>query len=164
MAAAGINCKEELFKMQIAQSVSLLLEKKQELFLEFERYTNLLTTCDIDDMANYITKRATIANEIDNVTDQITELIKTSNVTPSAEAILSISCSYSEVPIQWQPAFLEAQKISGIVARCVEVNQQAQQRMYGMRDHLKDRIVQTKNTPRIIKYLSSSGAIQQERS
>lgn len=150
--------------MQIAQEVSSLLQKKQALFLEFERYTNLLTVCDLDDMANYITKRADLANEIDNVTDQISELIKTADVTPSAKTILSNSCAYSEVPSQWQPAFLEAQKISGIISRCIEVNQQALQRMTDLRDHLKDRIVQTKNTPRIIKYISSSGVLQQERS
>ncbi len=150
--------------MQSVQKITSLLEKKLNLFLEFEHCTNLLTTCDIDDMANYITKRANLANEIDNVTDQIAEIAKSVRVSPAAEAILANSCAYSEVPLQWQPVFLEAQKIKGVIARCAEVNEQAFLRMSDMRNHLKERIVQTKNTPRIIKYLTSSGVLQQERS
>lgn len=150
--------------MQIVQDILLLLKKKQNLFLEFERYTNLLTICSIDDMNNYITKRADLANKIDNVTDQISELIKTVTITPSAQSILSNSCSYLEVPLQWQPVFTEAQNIKGIIARCIEVNQQVLIRMQDLRSHLKTRISQTKNTPRIIKYLSSSGVLQQEHS
>ena len=164
MAAAGIHCKEELFYMQIIQDIVVLLKKKLELFLEFERYTNLLTSCDIEDMADYITKRAELANKIDNVTDQISGLTKAVAVSPSAASILSNSCNFSEVPPQWQPVFLDAQNIRAAISRCVDVNQQALERMTDLREHLKDRIAQTKNTPRLIKYISSSGVVQQENS
>ncbi|WMJ82881.1 hypothetical protein ACS3UN_01435 [Oscillospiraceae bacterium LTW-04] len=150
--------------MQIVKNILLLLIKKQELFLEFERYTNLLAVCDVEDMDNYITKRADLANEIDNVTDQISNLAKTVTVTPSIDMILSNSCCFSEVPSQWQEIFLEAQKIKGIVSRCIEVNLHALERMTELRDNLKELIAQNNNTPRIIKYISTSGALQQENS
>lgn len=162
--AADIHCKEELLQMQTVQNIIFLLKKKQDLFLEFEHYTNLLTTCDINDMANYITKRSDLANEIENVTGKIINLARADAVSPSVETILANNCAYAEVPLEWQPVFLEAQKLSGIIVRCIEVNEQALWRMSDMRSHLKERITQTKNTPRIIKYLTSSGAIQQERS
>lgn len=150
--------------MLIMQNILSLLIKKQALFLEFEHYTNLLLVCDVDDMDNYITKRANLANEIDNVTVQISDLTKMATVTPSANAILDNSCSFSEVPLQWQAVFIESQKIHGIVSRCIEANLQALERMTEVRDHLKELIVQNNNTPRIIKYISTSGALQQESS
>ena len=150
--------------MLIVQNILSLLTKKQSLFLEFERYTNLLLVCDVDDMDNYIIKRANLANEIDNVTVQISDLTKTATVIPSANAILDNSCSFSEVPLQWQEVFIESQKIYGIVSRCIEANLQALERMTEVRDHLKELIAQNNNTPRIIKYISTSGALQQESS
>lgn len=150
--------------MQIVQNILSLLTKKQLLFLEFERYTNLLLVCDVDDMDNYIIKRANLANEIDNVTVQISDLTKTATVIPSATAILDNRCSFSEVPLQWQDVFIESQKLHGIVSRCIEANLQALERMTEVRDHLKELIAQNNNTPRIIKYISSSGALQQESS
>ncbi len=148
--------------MQIIQDVIVLLKKKLELFLEFEHYTDLLTGCDIEDMADYITKRTELANKIDNVTDQLSELTQTIAVSPSVASILSNSCTFSEVPLPWQPVFTEAQRIRAVVSRCVDINQQALERMNDLREHLRDRIAQTKNTPRLIKYISSSGVVQQE--
>lgn len=150
--------------MQIVHDILLLLTKKQSLFLEFERYTNLLAVCDVDDMDNYITKRANLAIEIENVTVQISDITKTTTVTPSANAILDNSCCFSEVPLEWQEVFLESQKIQGIISRCIEVNFQALERMTEVRDQLKELIAQNNNTPRIIKYISTSGALQQESS
>lgn len=150
--------------MQITQDVSLLLQKKYDLFLEFEHYTNLLTACDTDNMADYITKRNDLANKIDNVTEQITNLVKSVDITPSANSILSNRCRYSEVPASWQTLFLQSQQIAGVISRCIEINQQALQRMTQLSAHFKGRIADTNNTSRIIKYITSSGAIQQERS
>lgn len=150
--------------MQMIQDVVLLLQKKLALFLEFERYTNLLTSCNMDDMADYITKRAELANEIDNVTDQISERTNAVAVSPSLDSILSNSCDFSELPPQWQPVFLEAQQIRAVISRCTDVNQQALERMIDLRDQLKERIAESKNTPRLIKYISSSGIVQQEQS
>ncbi|MFV0498297.1 MAG: hypothetical protein ACK5L0_09070 [Candidatus Fimivivens sp.] len=146
----------------LVKNILLLLVKKQALFLEFERYTNLLAVCDDEFIDNYITKRTDVANEIDNVTDQISSLAKTAIVTPPIDSILSNSCNFSEVPSQWQAIFLEAQKIKGTISRCIEANYHALERMIALRDHLKERIVQNNNTPRIIKYISTSGALQQE--
>ena len=162
MATAGILAKGAVY-MQMIQDVVLLLQKKLALFLEFERYTNLLTGCDMDDMADYITKRAELANEIDNVTDQISRLSNTITVSPPVADILSNSCNFSEVPPQWQLVFSEAQHVRAVISRCTDLNQQALERMIGLRDQLKDRIVEAKNTPRLIKYISSSGVVQQEQ-
>lgn len=149
--------------MEIIQNISALLAKKLTLFLEFERYTNTLTKCDIDAMADYITKRLALANEIDVVTGQISDLCKAADVVPPAKDIISNHCDYSGVPPQWQPIFLQAQQILATVSRSIDVNEQVLQRMTDLRAYFKSRIEDTNNAPRIIQYLSSSGAIQQER-
>lgn len=149
--------------MQIIQDVMLLLQKKLELFSEFEHYTNLLTGCDVNDMADYITKRTELANKIENVTDQISALSRDIALSPPISDILSNSCDFSEVPPQWQPVFLASQNIRAVISRCMERNQQALERMTELRDVLKARIAQAQNTPRLIKYISSSGAVQQEQ-
>lgn len=149
--------------MQTAENILQLLVKKQSFFLEFEHFTNLLSVCDVEDMSNYITKRTDLANKIDNVTDQISTFAESLDIEPSIDAILSNRCCFSEVPLQWQPIFLEAQKINGIVSRCIEVNLHALERMTELRNNLKTLIAQNSNTPRIIKYIETSGALQQER-
>lgn len=149
--------------MQMPQDVILLLQKKLELFLEFERYTSLLVNCEVDDMADYITKRAELANKIENVTDEISALTGPPAIFPDIAAILSNSCDFSEVPSEWQPVFSAAQRVRAAISRCLEINEQATDRMAGLRDQLKDRIAEARNTPRLIKYISSSGLIQQEQ-
>lgn len=150
--------------MEITQNISALLETKLNLFLEYEQYTILLTECDIDVMEDYITKRSELANKIDFVTKQILGFCNAIDIVPSAKDIISNKCTYSSVPTQWQPIFLKAQQIIATVSHTIELNNQALQRMIDLRTYLKSRISDTQNTPRIIKYLNSSGAIQQERS
>lgn len=149
--------------MQMPQDVILLLQKKLDLFLEFERYTGLLINCNVDDMADYITKRAELANKIENVTDELSALTRPVAVFPDVAAILSNSCDFSEVPPEWQPVFSAAQRVRAVISRCLDLNEQAIDRMAGLRAQLKDRIAEAKNTPRLIKYISSSGLIQQEQ-
>lgn len=150
--------------MEITQEILLLLNKKLNLFLEFENYTHLLTTCNPDAIANYITKRTNIANKIDNVTEQICDLIKDAAISPPAADILANRCAYSAVAPSWQPIFTQAQEIKGVASRCLEINTQVTHRLTELRAYYKKRIIETKNTPRLIKYLNSSGTIPKERS
>ena len=145
------------------QELTELLHKKLALFLKFEQFTQLLSSCDIDSMPDYIIKRSDLANETDNVTENIVAICNNLQVVPSASDILSVRCDYAVVPPEWQPLFLKSQEILGVVTRTAEANDYALMRMKDLQAQLKSRISDTKNTSRIIKYISSSGVVQQER-
>lgn len=136
----------------------MLLENRLSLFLEFEEYTAQLNECDIDAIGNYITKRAAIANQIDDVTRRITAKCETLSTTPAINDIISNKCSFGEVPEELKPLFAASQQTIAAVKRCQEHNDSALIRMQTLQEYLKRRIAETKNTPKIIKYLSASGA------
>lgn len=144
--------------MNITDTIIGLLRKKLALFSEFEHYTELLSECDIDCMSNYITNRTAIANQIDEISKSIIDACKTAEVTPAADSIVNNKCKFSEIPDNWKPVFEISQEIFGCANRCVEMNTHVTNRMILLREHLKQRICETQNTPKIKKYLSASGA------
>lgn len=136
----------------------MLLENRLSLFLEFEEYTAKLNECDIDAMSNYITKREAIANQIDDISKQIEVCCVVIRTTPPINDILANRCAFGDVPEELRPLFSVSQQTIASVGRCRENNNSAMIRMKTLRKYLKRRIAETKNTPRIIKYLSASGA------
>ena len=136
----------------------MLLENRLALFLEFEDYTVKLNECDIDAMSNYITKREAIANQIDDITKQIEVCCVVIRTTPPIDDILANRCDFAQVPDDLKPLFSVSQQTIASVGRCRENNNSAMIRMKTLRKYLKRRIAETKNTPRIIKYLSALGA------
>lgn len=144
--------------MNIAVDLQNLLAEKLELLLNFERLTELLTECDVSAMNDYITKRRELANRIDIITDNILILCDKADITPCARDIIANKCDFSDVCDEWQPVFTLSQSILACVNRCIEVNDLAYSRMQALKNHFEKRIKETNNTPKIIRYLSASGA------
>lgn len=136
----------------------MLLEKRLSLFLELEDCTVKLNECDIDAMSDYITKRKAIANQIDEITKQISAACVIIRTTPPINDIITNRCDFGDVADNLKPLFYISQQTIASIGRCREHNNSALIRMKTLRKYLKRRIAETKNTPRIIKYLSASGA------
>lgn len=144
--------------MDIAVNLQTLLTEKLELLLSYERYTELLTECDVSAISDYITKRSELANRIDILSNNISVLCEEAKVTPPAGDIIFNRCTFSSVPEDWKPVFLISQSIIACVSRCIEANDHAATRMTVLRAYFERRIRETNNTPKIVRYLSASGA------
>lgn len=145
-------------KLNNISELLALLEKRLALFLEFEDCTAQLNECDIDAMENYITKRASIANQIDGLTEKIKAVAADIKTDPPIEDIISNRCGFGDVSQELIPLFLVSQQTIAAIKRSQEHNDSALIRMQTLREYLKRRLSETKNTPRIKKYLSASGA------
>lgn len=138
-----------------------LLNERLSLFLELEQCTERLNDCEIDDMGNYITKRTAIANQIDEVVKKIYALSADIDTEPPMEDIIKNRCAFRDVPEDLKPLFFVSQQTIASIRRSSESNEAAIIRMRTLREMLRKRISETKNTPRIKKYLSASGATNQ---
>lgn len=140
--------------MDTIAKVLALLEKKSEFFDEYEKATQELLRCDADDVEYYITRRAELANEIDQVTEEIGLAC---DGQPSGEIMFAAASSrvdYQNVPPELRPVFESGQNIRSTASRIMQTEMQAISRLESLRDEAKEKIRQNQNLPKIKKYLT----------
>lgn len=149
--------------MENVNIVSELIERLTGLLLEFERLTRILNECEAETMADYITNRDNLANDIKAVQKEIDKACERAGGSPSAEAIVKNRCSFVETPDEWKRVYQMGQQIKLMLSRIIDADKLAVKHAEQVRDYYKSRLADMKSTSRVIQYLSSSGAIQQER-
>lgn len=141
-----------------------LLEKKIELFTEYEKETLELIKCEPEGMEHYIIRRTELANEIDGVTEEIG---KACDADPNAKLLYetaSAQIPYSQVPPEWRPVFERAQNMFSVISRIQQSDSQIVERMEGIRKDAKERIKQNQHMPKIKKYLTDLSSKPEEGS
>lgn len=140
--------------MDTVGKVLALLDHKAELFAEFEKATQELLVCDVDDVEHYITRRGELANEIDSVMEEIGRIC---DAAPGGGVIFDAAnarIDYDRVPPEYHPLFAVGQNIRSVVSRVRQTDKQVVARLEGLRDDAKDKIRQNQNIPKIKKYLT----------
>lgn len=144
--------------MEIIEKLCVLLEQKKDLFARYEAYTEKLGVCDMErteDIEEYITNRADLANQIDKLNREITSLCEKAKNRKQLLAWMGNRCNYDEVQPEARGLFSRSQEIFGIMNRIAAQEPQIVQRMRGECDGLLVKIKGAQNTPKIARYLNS---------
>lgn len=131
-----------------------LLEKKIDLFSEYEKDTLELIKCEPEDMEHYTIHREALANEIDDLQEEIGRLC---DADPNAKLLYDTTNAklpYSQVPPEWHPVFERAQNMLSVISRIQQSDKQIIERMEKIREDAQDKIKQNQHMPKIKKYLT----------
>ncbi len=136
----------------IAKVCELLDEIKNNL-LSYEKATQDMLTCDVDDVEHYITLRAGMANKMDALLAEIEDVCATEeNANTIYQAALA-RLPFSEVPPELVPVFEFGQSNRSAVARIGQTEKQVMERLEGFRQEARDNLRQNQNMPKIRQYL-----------
>ena len=140
--------------MDVVDIISAALNRKNELFTEYEECTRALLECEVDSMSDYITKRTQLANEIDKIDVQILQICDDTPRGALLGDVVANRCAYEQVPAEWKSLFDGGQVVLGTISRVVELEGLALARMKELRAELKKKISESQNTPKIARYLT----------
>ncbi|MEG0178931.1 MAG: hypothetical protein RR573_03860 [Oscillospiraceae bacterium] len=140
--------------MTDCEKTSELLDKKYELFLEYETQSRLALQADDDDIDNYITKRGDIANIIDEQSAEINNICTKPCNAKLAQAAFCTG-DYSEIAQEYIYIYDKASKIYAVLSRIDELNIELTAMLESKKEHLRKRLAATKNTPKIARYLNT---------
>ncbi len=144
--------------------VSQLLEEKKAKFLEYEEATRAMLTCDADSVEHYITLRGSLANEIDQINEQIG---RASDEAANGNLLLDTAMTrvnFEHIPPEYKPIFEEAQAVGSVAFRIQELDKQVMERLAQLREEAREGIRQNQNLPKIKKYLTDLASPQDEQS
>ncbi|WP_312643759.1 hypothetical protein [Hydrogenoanaerobacterium sp.] len=131
-----------------------LLGQKKELFTEYERITNDMLTCSVEELEAFMSRRGELIKEIDAVVRQITEVCEQDDTGLYGQAVKN-KCSRSELPEYLVCIFDFAQTIFAVMNRVANIEPQIMERLLQCRDELEQKIKSTNNAPKIAKYLTT---------
>ncbi|MDL2327156.1 hypothetical protein LJC64_00640 [Ruminococcaceae bacterium OttesenSCG-928-A11] len=140
--------------VDIVGKLCTLLDKENDLFLEYEQATLAALDCPADDVEHYITLRGAKANEIDGLREEITAVCGQMPDAPVLLECTRASLPFDKVPAGYQPVFYAGQNLRSVINRITQSDQQVMQRLERLRDEALDGIKQNQNMPKIRKYLT----------
>ncbi|MEG0304372.1 MAG: hypothetical protein RR576_04815 [Oscillospiraceae bacterium] len=140
--------------MSSKTTILKLLQKKLELFTQYEKETDNLLSAPIDTMEDYITNRAAIANDIDAISCEIHNIFAANEDKILQDTVLC-KCNDSKVKAEHREIYEVSKQIYAIISRVQETEKQITESMKLTRAKLKERINDTKNTPKIARYLEN---------
>ena len=143
--------------MDVIGQVCILLEKKKEQFNEYERCTLEMLHCEADDVENYITQRGAIANEIDEITEEIGRICDNFPGGALLFETASAKVNFEDIPPEFGPVFEAGQQVRSVAYRISESEKQALERLTSLKEEARAKIRENQNLPRIKKYLSDLG-------
>ncbi|MDD3428656.1 MAG: hypothetical protein PHG02_01455 [Oscillospiraceae bacterium] len=141
--------------MDVTTQLLQLLSQKQQQFETYKQYTQILLECDSEIMTDYITKREALANEIDAINKKINDICAAHPQQALLKEILLLHPNYSDVPAEFKPVFAAVQQIFAQINYITGLNSQIIQRAQNERDEAKAQLVEKKNTPKIVRYLTN---------
>lgn len=131
-----------------------LLEEKKDLFLEYEKATQDLLSCDVDSAEHYITQRDKLANEIDEISEKTARICADY---PAGDLLLDAAnarVDFARVPGEYQCVFYGGQAVRSVVSRISETEKQALEHLRQLRNEALEGVKMNKEVPKIKKYLT----------
>ncbi len=138
----------------MVKEICKLLEKKKQLFLEYEKATKTLLECDADAAEHYITQRSELATKVDEVTEEIGRICDKEDYSQLLMKIAAGQSNYEDVPSEYREIFAQAQEVQGIVYRISTTEPQVMQRLENLRGEAEVKIRENQHLPKIKKYLT----------
>ena len=136
------------------EKICALLEKKKQLFLEYEQATKTLLECDADAAEHYITQRSELATKVDEVTEEIGRICDKEEYSELLMNIAAGQTNFEDVPTEYKGIFTQAQEVRGIAYRISTEEPQVLQRLGSLRTEAEVKIRENQHLPKIKKYLT----------
>lgn len=140
--------------------IEALLTQKLDLFCQYEQQTDALINASEDCVDNYITNRDELAINIDTISQKILAALDKSD--KMLENAVYCRGSYSDFNPQQAHINDISSKIYACISRISEKNSLFTDNLSAQKDATMDKIKQSKNTPKIKKYLGALGSQQND--
>lgn len=146
--------------MNNIDEIKTLLSSKLELFVSYEQQTDALIDAQEDCVNNYITKRDELANNIDAITQKIIKCLEGGE--KALENAVYCRGNYADYSAEQAEINNISSKIYACINRISEKNTLIADSIAAQKDATLEKIRQSKNTPKIKKYLGALGSQQNE--
>lgn len=149
--------------MNTLKELCQLLTQKWNVFMQYEKETAALLTCDIQELEKQIKIRQKLANEIDEIDKSITEQTQeNSEMQKQIKDAMSNSCARQALPEELQPVFDLAQQVFAVIHRVRRMESNAQERIKHEQTVILGKIkkLNRSSTAKASKYYTTSRAAQ----
>ncbi len=143
--------------MDTIAKIGMLLQEKENKFLAYEQTTLDMLHCEADAIEDYIIKRGQLANEIDEITEEIGRLCDKEPHSRLLFQAASAQINFDQILPEMQPLYEQGQRILGVVSRIQNSEKQVVTRLESLKAEALTKIKENQNLPKIKKYLVDLG-------
>lgn len=147
--------------MNAIKELCELLTQKRDRFMQYEKETAALLTCDIQQLKMQIKVRQKIADEIDQIDESIAAKLQEHNkMQKQIKDAMSNRCARQKLPVEFQPVFDLAQQTFAVIHRVGRMESNAQDRIKHEQVVILGKIKQLNrsSTAKASKYYTTSTA------
>ena len=138
---------------QVWEMLCDCLEQKKKLFEEYAAHTNEMTSCEIEELDYYITQRAELAIEIDQLDVEISAICDSDPEGELLRDAVANRGSFGDYSDELQQVYEAAGRIFSVINKVYRQEPQVISRMEEERDRLREKIKEESNTPKMVKYV-----------
>lgn len=131
------------------------LEQKKALFRLYEECTSKMGACSIEDLQDYITERAGLANEIDQLNREIDAFCDTSDDPELMRDAVANRGNYGDFPQYMLPVYNKASEILTCISHVYNMEPQIKQRMSEESARLLQKIRSNSDTAKVYHYVKN---------
>lgn len=135
-----------------------LLDEKRDLFEQYEAATLALLSCEADAVGDYITQRAGLANQIEDLNEQLGRLCDGRADRQVMLDAASARVDFANVPSEYQCVYYAGQAVRSVTGRIATSEQQAVERLEALRADALEHVRQNQNVAKIHKYMTDLNA------
>lgn len=130
------------------------LTQKKMLFEQYAAHTDQMAVCEIDQLEYYITQRAQLAIEIDQLNTEIATICESDVEQDMLSAAVQNHGNYGDLQAHIRPVYDAAAQVFALINRIYNKETEVRARLESERDQLRDKIKEESNTPKLLKYLN----------
>lgn len=107
-----------------------MLAKKKDIFLQYEKDTQALLSCEVDDIETYMKSRKRLSGEVDRIDAALDRLAADNAENQTAiRRALKNHCGRNQIPAELRPVFDSSQQIFAVVHRIRQIELRAEERI-----------------------------------
>lgn len=130
------------------------LMQKKMLFEQYAQHTDQMMVCEIDQLEHYITQRAQLAIEIDQINAEIETICEADLEQEALRDAVNNRGNYGDLVDHIRPVYDAATRVFVLINRIYNKEAEVMARMQSERDQLREKIKEESNTPKLLKYLN----------
>lgn len=136
-------------------SILECLEQKKVLFQQYEECTKQMGACSFEDLENYITERAGLANQIDQLNREIDALCDMAEDPDLMRDAVANRGDYGDFPPQLLPVYDKASEIFICISHVYGLEPQIKARMDEERLRLLQKVRDNADTAKVYHYVKN---------
>lgn len=107
-----------------------MLAKKKDIFLQYEKDTEALLSCEVDEIEMHMKSRKKLSGEVDRIDAALDRLAAddAENQTAVRQALKN-HCGRNQIPAELRPVFDSAQQIFAVVHRIQQMESRTEERI-----------------------------------